>query len=106
MKFAIIATGGKQYKVSEGAAYQFEKIDKKEGAKVDFNKVLFFTDGKDFKIGQPLVKGIKVSGTVEAQGKGKKITVVKYKSKVRYRRKKGHRQSFTRVKIDKIGPAK
>ncbi len=83
--YAIIKTGGKQYKAVEG-----ESI------------VLTVVDGDDVKIGQPVVKGAKVTGTVEKNGKGPKIRVFKYKSKNNYRRRMGHRQPFTKVKIDKI----
>lgn len=103
MKIAIIKTGGKQYKVSEGKTYKFEKLDKKDGSSVTFDKVLFYNDGQKSVVGKPIVKGIKVNGKIIEQGKGKKITVVKFKSKIRYRRKKGHRQFFTKVKINKIG---
>jgi len=106
MKFAIIKTGGKQYRVKEGSAFKFEKLDKKEGAQVIFDKVLLYSDGKKTEVGQPLVKGVKVTGKVVKQGKAKKITVIKYKRKIRYRRKKGHRQHFTQVKIEKIGAGK
>lgn len=103
MKIAIIKTGGKQYKVSEGKTYKFEKLDKKDGSSVTFDKVFFYNDGQKSVVGKPIVKGIKVNGKIIEQGKGKKITVVKFKSKIRYRRKKGHRQFFTKVKINKIG---
>ena len=106
MKFAIIATGGKQYKVSEGQTYRFENLGKKEGSQVTFDKVLFFSDGAQNAVGRPLVAGAKVKGQVKSVGKSKKVSVVKFKSKVRYRRKKGHRQQFTAVKIEKIGKEK
>ena len=100
--YAIIKTGGKQYKVAEGDSIVIEKLEAEEGAKVTFEEVLTIVDGEDVKIGQPVVKGAKVSGTVEKQGKGPKIHVFKYKSKNNYRRRMGHRQPYTRVKIDKI----
>lgn len=103
MKIAIIKTGGKQHKVSEGKIYKFEKLDKKTGSSVTFDKVLFYNDGQKSVVGKPVVKGVKVTGKIIEQGKSKKIIVVKYKSKIRYRRKKGHRQLFTKVKINKIG---
>jgi len=106
MKLAIILTGGKQYKVAERDILKIEKFDKKEGASVSFDKVLLYTDEKKTEVGKPYLKGIKVTGKVLKQGKAKKITVIKYKSKTRYRRKKGHRQFFTQVKIEKIGAAK
>ncbi|MBQ9477940.1 MAG: 50S ribosomal protein L21 [Selenomonadaceae bacterium] len=100
--YAIIKTGGKQYKVSEGDSIVIEKLDVEEGATVEFDQVLTVVDGDDVKIGRPVVDGAKVSATVEANGKGPKIHVFKYKSKKNYRRRQGHRQPFTRVKIDKI----
>jgi len=102
MKIAVIATGGKQYIVEEGKTYKFEKLAKKEGADVSFSKVLLFSDGKKTEVGKPSVKGVKVTGKVLEQGRAKKVTVLKYKRKVRYRRKIGHRQQFTKVKIEKI----
>ncbi|MBU0598071.1 50S ribosomal protein L21 [Patescibacteria group bacterium] len=106
MKFAIIATGGKQYKVTEGKAYTFEKLDKKVGAAVTFDEVLLYSDGKTTEVGTPTIKKVKVSGKVISQEKAKKVTVIKYKHKVRYRRKKGHRQQVTKVNIEKIGLVK
>ena len=100
--YAIIKTGGKQYKVAEGDSIVIEKLEAEEGATVTFEEVLTVVDGEDVKIGQPVVKGAKVSGTVEKQGKGPKIHVFKYKSKNNYRRRMGHRQPYTKVKIDKI----
>ncbi len=100
--YAIIKTGGKQYKVSEGDSIVIEKLDVEEGATVDFDEVLTVVDGEDVKIGRPTIAGAKVSATVEKNGKGPKIHVFKYKSKKNYRRRQGHRQPFTRVKIDKI----
>ena len=100
--YAIIKTGGKQYKVSEGDSIVIEKLDVDEGATVEFDQVLTVVDGDDVKIGRPIVDGAKVSATVEKNGKGPKIHVFKYKSKKNYRRRQGHRQPFTRVKIEKI----
>jgi len=103
-KIAVIKTGGKQYKVAEGDKIQVEKIEGKEGKKIDFKDVLLVADvkGDSVKIGDPLVKTAKVSGVIEKQYKDKKVTVIKYKAKVRYRRKKGHRQQKSLVKIEKI----
>ena len=106
MKLAVIKTGGKQYKVKEGNWLKVEKINKKEGSNVVFDKVLLYSDEKKTEIGKPYVKGVKVIGKLVKQGKAKKITVIKYKHKIRYRRKKGHRQLFTQVKIEKIGTVK
>ncbi|MBE5822427.1 MAG: 50S ribosomal protein L21 [Clostridiales bacterium] len=100
--YAIIETCGRQYKVSEGAIVLFEKLDVEEGKTVTFDKVLLVSKDNDVKVGSPLVAGAKVEGTVMAQGKHKKIIVFKYKAKKNYRRKQGHRQPFTKVKIDKI----
>ena len=100
--YAIIQTGGKQYKVVEGQNLNIEKIEGNEGDKVVFDQVLLAGDDQgDVKIGMPLV-GSKVSGVVVAQDREDKITVVKYKRKTRFRRKLGHRQHFTQVKIEQI----
>jgi len=102
MKSAIIQTGGKQYQVKEGQVLKVEKLDKKEGAAINFDKVLLYNDGKKTAIGQPFLKNVKVTAKVAKQAKAKKVLVVKFKSKVRYRRKRGHRQPYTQVKIEKI----
>ena len=102
MKFAIIKTGGKQYKVAEGRTMTFEKLPKKEGAAIIFSDVLLYSDGKQVKIGQPILKNVKVTGKLISQFKSKKVLVVKFKSKVRYRRTRGHRQEQSKVIIEKI----
>lgn len=102
MKFAIISTGGKQYKATEGATLRVEKLDAKPNAKVTFDKVQLVSDGQVNKLGDPLVKGASVTATVAGQMKAKKVMVVKFHNKVRYRRTRGHRQNYTTVKIDKI----
>lgn len=102
MKIAVIKTGGKQYKVFEGQVLNVEKIDKKAGTSVTFDKVLLYSDAKTMEIGHPFLKDVKVSAKVLEQKKDKKITVIKFKSKTRYRRKKGHRQFITKIKIEKI----
>lgn len=99
---AVIRTGGKQYLVTPGQKIKIEKLDKKEGEEVVFSEVLLLEKQNKLEIGNPLVKGVKVIGKVIAQGKGKKIIVFKYKSKTRYKVKKGHRQPFTEVEITKI----
>ena len=98
--YAIIKTGGKQYKVEEGKTISIEKLDAEVGAAVEFGDVLLLSDA--VKIGQPFVAGAKVTGTVLEQGKGAKIRIFKYKAKSNYRRRQGHRQPFTKVKIEKI----
>lgn len=101
-KLAIIKTGGKQYKVTEDQILKIEKLEIEEGQQVDFDQVLLVADGKDVKIGAPTVEKAKVIGTVIEQGRDKKVKVIKYKAKVRYKRNVGHRQAFTKVKIEKI----
>ena len=99
---AIIKTGGKQYLVSPGQKIKIEKIDKKAGSEITFNDVLLLEKGKEIEIGTPKVSGAKVIGKIIGQGRGKKIIVLKYKSKTRYKVKRGHRQPFTEVEIMKI----
>jgi len=100
--YAIIVTGGKQYKVSEGDIVRVEKLDVQKGDTVTFDQVLLVNNDGDLKIGSPAVDGATVTGTVEEQGKDKKIIVYKYKRKTGYHKKNGHRQLYTAVKIDKI----
>ena len=100
--YAIIKTGGKQYKVSEGDEIIVEKLNVEEGATVTFEEVFAIVDGEDVKIGQPKVEGAKVTASVVKNGKGPKIRIFKYKHKTNYRRRMGHRQPFTKVKIEKI----
>ena len=99
--YAIIATGGKQYKVSEGDVVDVEKLEYEDG-KVEFDRVLAVGEGDSLKIGSPVVEGATVSGSVVLNGRGKKVIVYKYKAKTGYHKKNGHRQPFTRVKIEKI----
>lgn len=100
--YAIIATGGKQYRVSEGDVIYIEKIDAQVDSTVSFDVLLMGNDG-DVKIGTSVVEGVKVEGKVVGQIRGEKIVVYKYKSKKNYRRKQGHRQPYTKVEITKIG---
>ena len=99
--YAIIVTGGKQYKVSEGDVIRIEKLDVEAGKEVTFDNVIAVNDDKTLKVAGD-VASAKVSATVMEQGKGKKVIVYKYKSKTGYHKKNGHRQCFTAVKIDKI----
>lgn len=101
MSFAIIKTGGKQYKVQEGDTLSVEKLEHKD-SKVVFDQVLLTNDGKNTKIGKPLVSGAKVDAKVLEDGKGDKKMVFRYKAKTRRRKKKGHRQPYTQVQITKI----
>ena len=96
---AIIKTGGKQYKVSEGDKI---KIEKKEGDEIVFKEVLLLNDGKKTIIGQPFVEGAEVKARVIRQGRNPKVTIFKYKPKKRYKVKKGHRQPFTEIEIIEI----
>ncbi|MFY0543440.1 50S ribosomal protein L21 [Brevibacillus sp. H7] len=100
--YAIIETGGKQYKVEEGAVIFIEKLPAGEGDTVTFDKVLFVNKDGKVTAGAPTVAGATVTGKVEKHGKGQKIIVYKYKAKKNYRRKQGHRQPFTKVVIEKI----
>ena len=99
--YAIIVTGGKQYKVEEGQAIFVEKLDAKQGDKVTFDKVILVS-GDDTKIGTPFVDGAAVEGTVDKQGKEKKVVTFKYKPKKHTHTKQGHRQPYTKVTINKI----
>ncbi|HWQ30202.1 MAG TPA: 50S ribosomal protein L21 [Negativicutes bacterium] len=100
--YAIIKTGGKQYMVNEGDELVVEKLDVESGAKVVFEEVLAVGNNGELQVGSPVVSGAKVEATVVGNGKSKKVIVFKYKPKKDYRKKQGHRQPFTRVKIEKI----
>lgn len=104
MEFAVIQTGGKQYKVSVGDLVTIEKLsdETKKGDKVSFDKVLMVDNGKDTTIGTPYIKGAKVEATVDSVGRAQKILVVKYKQKSKYYKRNGHRQPFTKVRIDSL----
>ena len=100
--YAIIKTGGKQYRVSEGDVITIEKLEVAAEGTVSFDEVVTVVKDGDVKVGTPLVDGAKVTGTVLEHGKAKKILVFKYKAKSNYRRRQGHRQPFTKVRIEKI----
>lgn len=100
--YAVIETGGKQYRVQEGDVITVEKLNAEAGDKVTFDKVLLMSDGKDVKVGTPYLDAA-VSGSVVENGKGKKVIIFKYKAKKDYRKKQGHRQPYTMVKIDSLG---
>ncbi len=113
--FAVIKTGGKQYKVSEGAILSVEKLDEtqrffdknQDGQaqdKISFNEILLLADGEDVKVGRPFVEGAKVEARILEDGKGKKKMVFRYKSKTRRHKKKGHRQPYSKIQITKIIP--
>jgi large subunit ribosomal protein L21 len=102
MKIAVIETGGKQYKVQEGAVIKVEKLAVEEGKPVVFDRVLLIDDGKATQVGAPTIAGATVTAEHLQTARAAKISVVKFKSKSNYRKKYGHRQPFTEVKISKI----
>ena len=103
--YAVIKTGGKQYRVREGDTLRVEKLAAEAGAQIQFDQVLMVGEGGDVTVGTPYVSGTQVSATVLAQGRGDKIKVVKFKRRKNYLRQKGHRQAYTEVEITKIGGA-
>jgi large subunit ribosomal protein L21 len=100
--FAVLNTGGKQYKVSQGDLIEIEKLDSNVGDTVTLEQVLMVGEGEDVQVGSPYVSGCKVTGEVMEQGKGAKIIIFKKKRRKGYRRKNGHRQLFTQLKITEI----
>ena len=100
--YAIVETGGKQYKVAAGQKINADRLALAEGEDIELSKVLFIADGDDTIVGNPTIDGAKVIATCLGEKKGDKIIVFKYKPKVRYRRKKGHRQLYTRLEIKEI----
>jgi large subunit ribosomal protein L21 len=102
MKYAIVEDGGKQFKAILGETIEVDKYPLEVGEEIDLEHVLLISDGENVLVGAPLVKGAKVQATVVAQVKGPKVTVFRYKAKERIRTKTGHRQHYTRVRIDAI----
>lgn len=100
--YAVIRTGGKQYRVAEGDTVQVEKIEAETGATVEFDQVLLVADGENVTVGAPLVEGGRVSAEVVSQARGRKIEVIKFKRRKDYQRKLGHRQHYTEVRITGI----
>jgi large subunit ribosomal protein L21 len=100
--YAVLNSGGKQYKVQKGEVLKVEKISGDVGSSVTFDRVLMFSDGENVSIGQPVLDSVSVEGHIVEQGKARKIIVFKYKRRKRFRRKNGHRQEFTAVLIDSI----
>jgi len=100
--YAVIKTGGKQYKVSEGETLKIEKLEVEPGKKVTFNEVLMIADGANVKVGSPLVEKAVVEAKVISQGKGKKVNILKFKRRKHYMKQQGHRQLFTEIQIGKI----
>jgi large subunit ribosomal protein L21 len=100
--YAIVRTGGHQYRVAPGDTIEVEKLDAEKGAQVELTEVLMVSSDNGVQVGTPLVEGARVLATVVSQGKGEKLIVFKFKPKKRYRRKTGHRQSLTRLAIKEI----
>ena len=100
--FAVFESGGKQHRVTEGEVVRLERLQGKPGEQIVFNRVLMIAEGNDVAVGTPLVEGGQVAGEVVEQGKGRKITVIKFKRRKNYMRKKGHRQLYTDVRITAI----
>ena len=100
--YAVFRSGGKQYRASKGDVLRLEKLDADEGAKVSFDEVLLVGEGKDIQVGSPLLSGTSVSGKVLKQGKGRKVSVVKFRRRQNYLRQGTHRQHFTEVEITDI----
>ncbi|MEK7628155.1 MAG: 50S ribosomal protein L21 [Patescibacteria group bacterium] len=101
-KMAVIQTGGKQYLVKEGDVLTVEKVEGAAGKAISFDNVLLVDDGKVTKTGAPFVKGAKVSGEIVEAGRAQKVTVVRYRPKSRYFKKRGHRQPYTKIKVNTI----
>jgi large subunit ribosomal protein L21 len=103
--YAVFKTGGKQYRASQGDRLRIEKLDAEVGDSVEFTQILLVGVGSDIKVGAPLVEGSKIAAKVTAQGRGKKIEVIKFKRRKNYKRHHGHRQSYTEVEITSISGA-
>jgi large subunit ribosomal protein L21 len=103
--YAVFKTGGKQYRASQGDRLRIEKLDAEVGDSVEFDQILLVGQGSDIKVGAPLVEGSKIAAKVTAQGRGKKVEVIKFKRRKNYKRHHGHRQSYTEVEITSISGA-
>ena len=100
--YAVIQTGGKQYRVSEGDTLKIEKLEAEEGANVDFDRVLMVADGDAVSVGAPFIEGGKVTATVKAHGRAKKVNIIKFRRRKHHLKRQGHRQWFTELKITGI----
>ncbi len=100
--YAVIKTGGKQFKVSEGETLKIEKLTSEVGKKISINNVLTFVDGEKVIIGTPIVEGASVNATIVSHGRGDKVKIFKMNRRKHYKKSQGHRQSFTEIKVDKI----
>lgn len=100
--YAVIKTGGKQYRVSEGSVLRVEKLDAEEGASLDLDQVLLIADGGDVKVGAPYVEGGKVTAKVKAHGRGDKVKIIKFRRRKHHLKRQGHRQWFTELEVTGI----
>ncbi len=100
--YAVVNTGGKQYKVRQGETLRIEKIPGEVGSPVTFDKILMVADGENIRLGQPVLENVKVQAQIVEQDRARKVLVFKYKRRKRYRRKQGHRQPYTAIRIDGI----
>jgi large subunit ribosomal protein L21 len=100
--YAVVNTGGKQYKVRKGETLRIEKIPGEVGSPVTFDRILMVADGESIRVGQPVLENVRVQAQIVEQDKARKILVFKYKRRKRYRRKQGHRQPYTAIRIDGI----
>jgi large subunit ribosomal protein L21 len=100
--YAVIATGGKQYRVEKGAVLRIEKLVGEPGSTVEFNEVLMIADGDDVRLGKPNLQGGKVTATIEKHAKGDKVSIVKFRRRKHYLRQKTHRQHYTQVRVTDI----
>jgi len=100
--YAVIKTGGKQYRVKEGQTLKVEKLNADKGNSIELNEVLMFADGENIKIGAPYVEGGSVSATIEDHGRGDKVRIIKFNRRKHFRKQMGHRQSYTEIKITGI----
>jgi large subunit ribosomal protein L21 len=100
--YAVIQTGGKQYRVAEGSTLKVEKLNADEGASVELDKVLMVTDGDDVRIGAPYLEGGKVTATVKSHGRAKKVNIIKFRRRKHHMKRQGHRQAFTEIEVTGI----
>ena len=100
--YAVVQTGGKQYRVSEGLSLKVEKIDAEEGASVELDKVLMVADGDNITVGAPYVDGGKVTATVKGHGRAKKVHILKFKRRKHHMKRQGHRQHYTEIEVTGI----
>ncbi|RDH90676.1 MAG: 50S ribosomal protein L21 [endosymbiont of Seepiophila jonesi] len=100
--YAVIQTGGKQYRVSEGDTVKVEKLDADQGASVELDKVLMVADGEDIKVGTPYIDGGKVTATVKSHGRGKKVKIIKFRRRKHHMKRQGHRQWYTELQVTGI----